>query len=836
MPADPEHIRAVRRKAEKVLSEVPEKRALTFRKDLEKCFHELSGYQARLETQNEELRRSREELEESRRVYAELYDFAPVGYLTLNKAGIITGANLTACALLGVERTLLVKNPFSRFVSLESQDPFHLHRQQVLETTTLQTCQLVVKRRGGTVFDARMESVAVQVDGELSVRSILTDITDRKVEEVQFHYELLFQNSRDIVLLVRRGDRKILEANAAAASAYGYSRDELLNLSISDLWAKDAGMTPDQLAQAEAEGLLFETIHRRKDGSTFPVEVSSRGTAVAGTRTLISVIRDITKRRRAEEALRESHERLRVLAEATFEGIGFSEEGRILEVNDQLARMLGYEKDELIGMEISSMVFPEDRPRVLENIRKNRESVIEHRFVRKDGTVMTAEVHGKPFMYEGREIRVTALQDITERKKTEQALYKAHGELELRVEERTEELRGAYENLKKETKERERAEAQLRQAQKMEALGTLAGGVAHDFNNMLAAIIGFSEIALDRIPAESGVQRQLQRILQAGLRGRDLVKQMLTFSRTTEQEKKPVLLSSIVKESVRLLRASIPQTISMRTNVKSESSLILGDAVQIQQIIMNLCTNAAHAMREKGGTLDIELCDHSVSPSTENPHGIKPGLYMKLIVSDTGTGISPDIMDKIFDPFFTTKKLGEGTGLGLSVVHGIVKQSSGYVTVESVPNQGSAFTVYLPKVMGGLRADAVNDDTLPTGRERILFVDDEEALVEMGEELLEELGYDVTCILNSRQALALFRLDPSQFDLVISDQTMPEMTGVELAREILAIRADMPIIMCTGYSHRVDAATAEVAGIKAFAMKPLTKKEIARTIREVLRR
>ena len=282
-------------------------------------------------------------------------------------------------------------------------------------------------------------------------------------------------------------------------------------------------------------------------------------------------------------------------------------------------------------------------------------------------------------------------------------------------------------------------------------------------------------------------------------------------------------MSSIVKETVKLLRATTPTTISIKVNTLSESDLILGDPTQIQQVLMNLCTNAAHAMREKGGALDIELSDYSVSPSNGNPDGIKPGLYVKLTVRDTGTGMSPDIMDKIFDPFFTTKKLGEGTGLGLSVVHGIVKQHDGHITVESEPGRGSTFTVYFPQIAGELETDAVSDDEIPTGSERILFVDDEEALVEMGEDILAELGYEVTSRMSSREALALFKADPSRFDLVITDQTMPEMTGIELAKEILAIRADMPIIMCTGFSYVVDADKAKAAGIKAFAMKPLTK-------------
>lgn len=384
--------------------------------------------------------------------------------------------------------------------------------------------------------------------------------------------------------------------------------------------------------------------------------------------------------------------------------------------------------------------------------------------------------------------------------------------------------------------EQERLREQLLHSQKMEALGTATGGIAHDFNNILAAITGFTDIVRGRMAEGSRDEHLLGRVLEASLRGRELIRQMLTFARKTEHDKKPVRVSAVVNETIGLLRASVPTTIEMKVETQSESALILGDANQIQQVLMNLCTNAAYAMREKGGLLKIELSDFSVSAAAENVSGMKAGLYMKLTVRDTGEGIPPENMNRILDPFFTTKGIGQGTGLGLSVVHGIVKQHDGYLIYESQPGRGSVFSVYLPKISMERPEDSASDHAIPTGTERVLFIDDEEALIEMGQELLGELGYRVTAMNSSLEALALFKADPSMYDLIITDQTMPGMTGFQLAREALRVRADIPVVLCTGFSHMLVSEEARKAGIKAFAMKPLTKKEIAHVMRQVLDR
>jgi PAS domain S-box-containing protein len=424
--------------------------------------------------------------------------------------------------------------------------------------------------------------------------------------------------------------------------------------------------------------------------------------------------------------------------------------------------------------------------------------------------------------------------DITEQRCIERDLKTTLDELEQRVEERTAELHRAYEKLKEETNERGRIEQQLRQAQKMEALGTLSGGVAHDFNNILAAIVGFTELVAGHVAKGSKDEHYLARIMEASIRGRELVRQMLIFSRKTEQEKRPLHLGGVVEETVRLLRPTIPSTITIRVDMGDRSDLVLADPIQMQQVIMNLVTNSVHAMREKGGILDIVLSGDRLPPLDRDPAETHAGPYATLIIRDTGTGIAPDIMDRIFDPFFTTKELGDGTGLGLSVVHGIVKQSGGHLTVESTEGEGSVFTVYLPAIAERRERKGAGEYEIPTGLERILFVDDEESLAEMGEEILSSLGYRVTSSTSSREALQLLKDDPARFDLVITDQTMPDMTGVELAGRILALRPDIPIILCTGFSYVVGAESAKAAGITAFAMKPLTKREIALTIRKVL--
>ena len=384
-------------------------------------------------------------------------------------------------------------------------------------------------------------------------------------------------------------------------------------------------------------------------------------------------------------------------------------------------------------------------------------------------------------------------------------------------------------------KERVKLESQLQQAQKMEAIGTLAGGIAHDFNNLLGVILGFAEMAQDQAPENSLIHADLDKVLSAGHRAKDLVAQILAFSRQTKSEQIHLHPQPILKEAIKLIRSSIPTTISVEQNIEDGCGAIKADPTQLHQIIMNLCTNSYQAMEEHGGILSITLdrTELTTDDLRDEPSLI-PGSYVQLTIADTGPGINPDIQKHIFDPYFTTKEVGKGTGLGLSVVHGIVKNHGGMISADSKVGEGTTFHVFFPELIEMIEENVVAAQSMPTGNERILFVDDERSLADMGKQLLERSGYSVTALTSSREALEMFRAQPDQFDLVITDQTMPGLTGVNLAQAIFAIQQNMPIILCTGYSTTISKKKALAMGIREFVMKPMLKNDIAPLIRKVL--
>lgn len=382
---------------------------------------------------------------------------------------------------------------------------------------------------------------------------------------------------------------------------------------------------------------------------------------------------------------------------------------------------------------------------------------------------------------------------------------------------------------------KKRLETRLRQAQKLETIGTLAGGIAHDFNNILTPIFGYLALVQQDMSIESSTREKLEHVDKAAKRARDLVQQILVFSRQVEQERRPVQVHILVKEALKLLKATLPSTIEMRQNIDIGSGQVLADPTQIHQVLMNLCTNAYHAMHESGGVLEVNLSSIGVDTEFASLHpNLQVGPHIRIAVSDTGHGMDNETVEHIFEPFYTTKEVGEGTGLGLSVVHGIVVSLGGEITVYSDPGKGTTFLVYLPQVGSEVEQEDLRDETILEGSERILFVDDEYMITQLGKEMLTGFGYDVTVKTVSTEALEEFRTHPDDFDLVITDQTMPVMTGIKLAGELLSIRPDIPIILTSGFNEAITTEKIKEVGIRKFVLKPFYSPEFSRIIRQVL--
>ncbi len=384
-------------------------------------------------------------------------------------------------------------------------------------------------------------------------------------------------------------------------------------------------------------------------------------------------------------------------------------------------------------------------------------------------------------------------------------------------------------------RERIKLQNQLNQSQKMEAIGTLAGGIAHDLNNLLTVILGFTELTIDDLPKLHPVRQYVKEIQTASYKSQDVVKQLLSFSRKTDIKRKPVKISPIIQECLKFLKSAIPANIKIVNTLPDESYVVLADPTQIYQVIINLCTNAAHAISENGGIIKVSLSDIEIGTNEATQYfELKPGKYVDITVSDTGHGIEKEHLDKIFNPFFTTKEVGKGTGIGLSVVHRIIKNHYGSIKVNSEPGKGTTFNVFLPIVEIEIESEEKTNITIPTGNEKILLVDDKNAIVNMESQMLEKLGYTVTTKTNSIDALETFQNQPDNFDLIISDITMPNITGDKLAIEFKKIRPDIPIILCTGYSELIDDKKAKLIGVQSLIMKPIGKNVLAKTIRKVL--
>ena len=668
------------------------------------------------------------------------------------------------------------------------------------------------RRRDGTFADTLFSARRLRYDGQDCLVSVVSDISDIKraeqaLAESEKRYRTLFEKAGDAILTIELEGEKsgcIASANLAAADMYGYPVSELPGMEMRRLVTPEAisefqnRFGGDLNAVLNAEWIRSEAIHLRKDGSRFPVEASGGIVELGGKSYIFMFHRDISDRKKAEE------ERL-LLATAIEQSPDLvcitDTQRRIEYVNPAFETLTGFSRASVIGKNTS--VFKGDL-----HGRLSSQDILKHidNGMSWKGRMTNRRRDGSRFDVEA------AISPVTDAKG---AILK-------------------FITVERDITEDLRRERQLRQTQKIEAIGTLAGGVAHDFNNILSGIIGFTEIAMMDVDEGSPARGNLKKVLAAGERAGDLVKQILAFSRKGEQEFKPILVRIVVKEALQLCRATLPSFIEIQPMIQSDLA-VMGDPTQIHQVVMNLCTNAGHAMEKTGGVLTVAMDDLYLDEEfTRRYPAASPGAFIRMVVSDTGCGISSENMERIFDPFFTTKKQGKGTGLGLSVVHGIVESHGGMLTVESQTGQGTSVAVYLP-VIEAQAETAVDDGAdLPVGTERILFVDDEPFQVDLGREVLSRLGYAVETETDSLLALECFRDAPQAFDLVMTDMTMPGLTGDELGQAILSIRPDIPVILCTGYSERITESQAEAMGFGGFAMKPMVVGQIARLVRSVL--
>ena len=687
-----------------------------------------------------------------------------------------------------------------------------------------------------------------------------------QLQESEARYRDLFENASDIMytLDLESNFTSVNKACDRLLRLLGYTYDATRPLNVYSVLAPDSERPSRQMRAKKGAGTAWTTYEVElitQDGQRLPLEVSTRliyangqPTGVQGIARDITTRKqvearlqqayqelehqvqertadlrqlnaklqaDITERKQVEETLRASEALNRSIVEAMPGGIvQVSQAGHIVRANAESQRILGLRYDRrthcFAAQRAPQFVWEDGTPYeekedpIAQCLATHKPQPATTMGIRHpDGTVTWAVFTAIPLRAPATGELTGAVMtflDITERKQAEE--------------------------------DRKRLEAQLRQSQKMEAIGTMAGGIAHDFNNILGAILNFTELTQYEVTPESSAAANLREVLQASRRAKDLVQQILTFSHQSEMQRQPVQLALLVKETLSLLRASLPTTIEVQQHIAEDSGIVLADPTQMHQILMNICTNAEYAMRETGGILAIRVNDVDVDMTMATHHPqLHPGPYVRLTVRDTGQGMTTDMLGRIFDPFFTTKSVGEGTGMGLAVVHGIVAQHGGVITVESAPDAGSTFAIYLPRMQETAdKKTQPREGVTPQGTGRILFIDDEVTITHSMSILLESLGYEVIGHTSGREALETFQVEPHRFDLVITDQTMPHMTGETLAQELRQLRPDIPIILCTGFSHVMNAEKAVTQGIDAFCMKPLTVRDLAMTIQEVLAR
>ncbi len=656
-----------------------------------------------------------------------------------------------------------------------------------------------------------------------SNQELKAEIRDRRriekaLRESEEKFRTLIANCSDVIVILDRNGR-IQYSSPNVTRHFGWQPEELMAQELgATMHAEDRERVESCIGQLMAQPDKTVTLtyrYRTRDDHYRHIELTLVNRLdTPRIQGLVGNFRDVSDRIASEQALRKSEQALKkAQAIAHVGNWEFDTTSQTIQGSDEWLRIYGFDPSyaKIALDQVQSLIAAEDRPKAQKALNNllysNDEYDITFRIRRADDNRLVW-LHSRAELLDngnGRPPTVAGvIQDITPFKQAEE--------------------------------EKAQLENQLRQAQKMESIGTLAGGIAHDFNNILSPIIGFAEMTASDLPADSQAHANLEEILKAGRRAQEMVQQILTFSRHNNQECKAVQITPIINESLKLMRSSLPATIDIRAHLEDENGFVMGDATQIHQMIVNLCTNAYHAMREAGGVLNVYLDETCFDTPNEAPLvGMRPGCFTRIRIQDSGHGIAPDVLERIFEPYFTTKGPGEGTGMGLSMVHGIIKHHDGAIGVDSALGAGTTFSLYLPQIVHKDDTSITETmDFIPLGNERLLLVDDEAPLLDMQRQMLERLGYEVTASNSSVEALSLFCRNPEAFDLMITDQTMPNLTGGELAAQVLHIREDLPIILCTGFSESISPETAAEIGIRRYLNKPIALKTLARTVRLVL--
>jgi len=663
-----------------------------------------------------------------------------------------------------------------------------------------------------------MKSERSLKETNLSLHNNLKELANREeaLRESEEKYRILIESMKDVIVQLSPTGH-LLYVSPGIKEFGGYNSENEIGNHMSKYFANKT----DIIRATELIADVLETPHsgrfefefKPNDREPFPVELTF--TPIFGedgeVKEIQIALRDISERKRAEKTIQKNAEFLKNILEALAHPF------YVINVDDYSLAMANstalHDYNLRNGLTCHKLSHNSDNPCTTEQhqcpleemIRTKTPVIVEHMHYNKNGDPMIVEVHAHPiFDDKGNVVQMIEYNfDITERKKAEE--------------------------------ESRNLEEKLVRSQKMEAIGTLAGGIAHDFNNILFPISGYAEMLLLDAPGDSPLHHGLSEILVGVKRAGDLAKQILTFSRQREHELKPLKVEIVVKEALKLIRSSLPTTIEIRQNVNKDYGLVMADPTQIHQIVMNLITNSYHAMEETGGNLNVTLKEVELEAGELIDSAMDPGSYVCLTVADTGMGMDQSVKDRIFDPYFTTKEEGKGTGLGLSVVHGIVKSHGGHISVYSEPGKGTEFKVYLPVIKEQKETEKVETDTpIQKGDDRILLVDDQDIIVQIEKQMLERLGYHVTARSSSTDALEAFQMQPDKYDLVITDLTMPNMTGDKLAQKLMAIRPDIPVILCTGFSEKMSKEKAEALGIEGFLMKPVVMKDLSGMIRKVL--